>query len=219
MTRRRGIQKQTADVLRGLGFSPVSATTFTRQVGQQLHFIGLQYGGSSRGFTFNLGCHFAGVPTVGTFRLPTLDDLDDLECGLRVRVGRYIRDGLDLWWDADNAELPASLAEASWAVQRAFDDCLRSWGNGSDLLRSHVKVRAGSIRLSQHLLRWFVNKHCFSSYAFLAMLAHHRGARDLACMLHQRALTFPCFPDAQPRLCAFLGQPSSNRDRRRTRSS
>jgi hypothetical protein len=207
MSKRRGLQKRAAEVLLPLGFTAIGGTAFTRQSGKQLHFVGLQYGGFSRGFTFNLGCHFQGVPSMSDFQPVGKEHLDDLDCGLRIRVGRYIGEGRDIWWTANNSELPAALAQASWAIGRAFDDCMKKWGtDGVLILRSHVKNRAGVIRLSRLLFEWMLPKRDFERYAFVALLAHHHGDDELAMALYEKAMSAECpiIPHI-PKLAAALG--------------
>lgn len=207
MPSRRGLQKRAADALKPLGFNAISGTTFTRQVGEQLQFIGLQYGGSSKGFTFNLGCHFTDIPSTRDFRAVSVDDLEDLDCGLRIRVGRYIGEGLDTWWTADNSELPAAIAQASWAIERAFADCIKRWGNdGTTILRSHVKSRAGTIRLSKALFQWMLPKGDFERFAFVALLAHRHGDEVLSRMAYEKALSCKAslIPSHIPKLSASL---------------
>jgi len=190
MVKRRGLQKRTADILKPLGFSPLSGTTFTRQVDEQLHFVGLQYRRFSSEITFNLGCHFKGIPSLFDYRLVTLDDLNDVDCGLRIRVGRYIGDGFyDIWWNPDNSELPAALAQASWAIERAFDDCKTKWGDGSHLIQAYVKIQGRSVRLSKALLRWMLPKRRFDRFAFVALLARHHGDDTVASVLAEKALS------------------------------
>ena len=189
MTKRRGLQKRTAEALQPLGFKAISGTRFTRQVGEQLHFVGLQYGGSSRGFTFNLGCHFRGLPSMSDYQSVTLDDMEELDSGLRCRIGNYIDDGFyDVWWDANEAELGGALAQASWAIERAFDDCQAKWGDGKLLLQSHVKNRAGAFRWSRAFRRWTEFEGDFSRFAFAAVLAHRHGDKVLARALYEKAL-------------------------------
>lgn len=205
MSKRRGLQTRAAEGLKRTGFVPLSGTVFTRQVGEQFHFVGLQYRQSSSEITFNLGCHFTGVRSLFDYQPVAAEDLELLDCGLRVRVGDYIGDGLyDVWWDPNNAEVPAALAQASWAIERAFNDCIKRWGDGTRMLQSDVKVHAGSIRLSRALLRWTVHKHCFHTYSFLSMLAHARGNDALAGILYEKSLLFDHFPKNGANLTAAL---------------
>jgi hypothetical protein len=208
MPKRRGLQKRTAEALNFLGFKAISGTTFTRQVGEQLHFVGLQYRRSSSEITFNLGCHFHGVPSLFDYETVTLDDMEELDSGLRCRVGDYIGDGFyDIWWNPDNSEVPAALAQASWAIERAFDECMKKWGSdGALILKSHVKNRAGAIRLSRPLLRWMSGEGGFERFAFVALLAHHHGDEALANALYEKAMSAECpiIPHI-PKLAAALG--------------
>ena len=209
MTKRRGLQKLTAKALEPLGFAPVSGTTFSRQVGEQLHFVGLQFRSFCSEITFNLGCHFQGVPSMNDYHAVALNDMVELDCGLRCRVGHYIGDGFyDVWWDPDNSEVPATLAQASWAIERAFDDCLKKWGNdGKKLLQSHVKQTKGAIRLSRPLFSWMLPKGDFERFAFVALLAHRHGKDQLARALFDKALSCKAsiiIPHV-PKLAAALG--------------
>jgi hypothetical protein len=189
MAKRRGLQKHTAEVLQTLGFTAIGGTRFTRQVGEQLHFAGLQYGGSSQGFTFNLGCHFRGVPSMLDYQTVKLDDMQELDSGLRCRIGNYVDDGLyDIWWDSNDAELPAVLTQASWAIERAFNDCQAKWGDGKLLLQSHVKNRAGAFRWSRAFRRWTEPEGDFKRFAFAAVLAHRHRDIALARALYEKAL-------------------------------
>jgi hypothetical protein len=190
MTKRRGLQKRAAEALEPLGFKAISGTSFTRQAGKQLHFVGLQYGKFSSDITFNLGCHFQGLPSMSGYEAVTLDDLEDVNCGLRIRVGRYIGDGFyDIWWDPDNSEVPGALAQACWAIERAFDDCVKKWGSdGALILRSHVQTRSGAIRLSKPLLEWLSGKGGFERFAFVALLASHHGDAVMAHAFYEKAL-------------------------------
>lgn len=217
MSKRRGLQKRVAEQLRALGFQPVSGTTFTRQVGEQFHLVNLQYRRFSSDITFNLGCHFQGLPSMSDYQPVAVDDLEDLDCGLRTRVGDYIGDGFyDIWWNPDNSEVPAALAQATWAIERAFNDCMKKWGNdGVLILRSHVKNRAGAIRLSKPLFRWMLPKGDFERFAFVALLAHHHGDKALANALYEKAMSAECpiIPHV-PKLAAALGIVKKIRRRR-----
>jgi hypothetical protein len=208
MSKRRGLQKRATEALKPLGFIAITGTTFTRQVGEQLHFVGLQYRTSSSDITFNLGCHFKGVPSMFDFEPVAADDLQQLDCGLRIRVGRYIGDGFyDVWWNPDNSEVPAALAQATWAIERAFDDCKKKWGDGKLLIQKHVKNRVGSIRLSRPLFRWMWPVRSFHRFAFCALLAHHHSDDELASALFEKALSCEdsLVPSDVPKLSAALG--------------
>ena len=213
MQNRKGLHKRTAESLAGLGFRAIGATSFARGVGEQLHFVGLQYGGSSRGFTYNLACHFRGLPSLFDFKPMSLNELDDLNCGLRARVGQFIRDGLDLWWDANSSELHAAIAEATWAIDRAFAKCIERWDDGRGLLDREVKTRSKTVRLSEYILTWCVNGHSFDAYAFLALLAHRHDMLDLAKLLHRKALGYRHDPDDDPLLAAALRRGSRGQKR------
>jgi hypothetical protein len=214
MSKRRGLQKRTAEALKPMGFDATSGTTFTRKVGHQLHFVGLQYGRSSSRITFNLGCHFHGIPSMLDYQPVTVHDLEDLDCGLRVRVGDYIGDGFyDIWWDPDKEEVPVALAQASAAVDRAFNDCMKKWGNdGTLILQSHVKFRAGNVRLSRSLLRWMSGKGEFEQFSFVAVLADHHGDNALARAAYDKALSCEgsIIVPHVPRLAAALGIKEKN---------
>lgn len=202
MSKRRGLQRKTAEVLSALQFMQVSGTRFTRRVGQQLHFVGLQYRTFGSEITFNLGCHFVGIPSLFDFRSVAVENLDDLDCGLRVRIGSYIEDGFyDVWWNPDNEQLPGALAQASWPIERAFEDCIKQWGDGTRILESHVRNRAGSIRLSKPLLRWMIPLRQFHRFAFLALVAHYHGDDALAATLFNKAIECD---DRIPLHCAQL---------------
>ena len=184
-----------ADTLKPLGFTAITGTSFTRQVGQQLHFVGLQYRQFSSEITFNLGCHFEGIPSLCDFRSITTANLADLDCGLRTRVGNYIRGGdFDVWWAPDKSEVPAALAEACWAIERGFDDCMRTWGSdGNLILQSHIKTRTGKLRISRTLFRWMLPQAEFHRFAFVALLAHRHGNHGLAAELCDKAFSFGQF--------------------------
>jgi hypothetical protein len=227
MSKRRGLQKRTAEVLKPLGFTAIGGTRFTRQVGEQLHCVELQYGGFSKGFTFNLGCHFEGVPCLSHDAPVNTDNLEDLDCGLRCRVGDYIGDGFyDVWWDPDNSEVLGALAQASWAIERAFDDCMKKWGSdGRLILKSHVKNRAGAIRLSKPLFRWMSGKGDFERFAFVAVLARRHGDNVLAYAFYEKALSCKAsviIPHV-PKLSAALGidqrSPEMGKPRKRAKSN
>lgn len=190
MPRRRGLQKRVAEALQPMGFTAISGVSFTRQVGEQLHYVDLQYRRSCSEITFNLGCHFAGIPSLFDYREVGAGNLEGLDCGLRCRIGHYIGDGFrDVWWDPDNSEVPRVLVQVCGAIDRAFKDCMKKWGSdGKQLLLSHVKNRAGDIRLSRPLLRWMLPQWRFSRFAFVALLAHQHGNDALASAYCEKAM-------------------------------
>lgn len=207
MSKRRGLQTLTAEMLKPLGFHAISGTRFTRRVGKQLHFVGLQYGGSSQGFTLNLGCHFQGVPSLFDYQPVKLEDMEELDAGLRCRIGNYVGDGFyDIWWDSNDAELPGAMAQAAGAIERAFNDCNKKWGDGSLLLQSHIRTRTGIFRWSRHLLRWSEPIGDFERFAFAALLAHRLQDNTLARALYEKSiLCKDIIVPHPPKLAAALG--------------
>lgn len=189
MAKRRGLQKQVAEALLPLGFIQRSGVNFTRQVGKQLHFVGLQYRRSSSDITFNLGCHFVGVASLFDFREVTVADLDLLDCGMRTRVGDHINKGdFDVWWDPDQAQVPVVLEQATTAIGSAFDGFVELWGkDGLTLLKKHIKVNGSSILLSPRLRHWMKVQAKFDQYCFLALLCRVHRLDALADMFYVKA--------------------------------
>jgi hypothetical protein len=191
MSIRREIQKLTTEALRPQGFTANSSKSFSRQIDEQLHFVGLQYDRFSSQFTFNIGCHFLNIPSSFDYEEVNTEDIEELDCGLRCRVGDYIGNKFfDIWWDPARVNLPASIAQASWAIDRAFNDCLKKCGkDGSKILKSHILNSRGAIKPSQFLRRWTNAKGDFERFAFVALLAHRHGDEALSQALHEKALS------------------------------
>ncbi|MGV3607375.1 MAG: DUF4304 domain-containing protein [Planctomycetaceae bacterium] len=191
MKRRSGIQKRALEALLPMGFIKVSGTTFARQVGRQLQFVGLQYRQFCDEFTFNLGCHFLGIPSMLTYKSVKLSEMEELDSGLCCRVGNYVGDGShDIWWSLDSSQISAAWEQAVAAIECAFEDCIQKWGpDGKLLLESHVRNRVAAIRLSRHLQKWMLGKGSFERFAFVALLAHYHGDLELAQTFYERALS------------------------------
>jgi hypothetical protein len=206
MPKQRGFLKHVRNTLPALGFNHNRGSIFTREVGMQIHFVQLQHAQHVTGFTFNLGCHFVDVPSMFDFQPVSVDDLDVLDCGLSARIGTFIGNGLDVWWDPCEHEVPAVLAQVSWRIERVFGDCISDWGNGTRLLQRQVKASERGLRLSRQLRRWEPTAE-FTLYSFLSILAQRRRMRRLSDLLCAKALRLTDFPSRRQSLLLTLGKP------------
>lgn len=113
------------------GFVKGAGGTYVRRRGEQVHLVDFQAARWGHTFTVNLAFHYTFVPPLFARRPLPLAAFDQLDCALRARIGHFLPENRDTWFDygSDADALRAVLVRCADESLRVLDAASHDWSD------------------------------------------------------------------------------------------
>ncbi len=118
------------------GFVVGKDASYVRRHGEQIHLINFQANKYGHSFTVNMGFHYCFIPPHFHMRSLPLTDFHELDCALRERIGHFLPERRDVWFQygQDRDVLISNLVRCATTCLAVFDRCMHRWSDPSVFL-------------------------------------------------------------------------------------
>lgn len=159
------------------GFVKGKGGTYVRRRGDQIHLIDFQSATRGHEYTVNLGFHYTFVPPFFQKKNIKTDHYHLLDCAIRSRVGDFIGDGRDKWFEygSDREALKSTLRDNAAACLQIFDKYEKKWEEPAWWLDTRKKGKISHRRIRP----WSTEADHYLNL-FVACVAIHVGENKLA---------------------------------------